>query len=149
MPCLLPRYNNNFIIILLFICIFLCLLLAEKSSSGRNIVTTAAIAGSAVVIVILVAVLIWKHRANKKRELEEHEKKKDFEMFTTITTVRDRIRQDSMPNPLVEALSQLSPDQKPPQCRLDRMEYIKDLGQGQFGKVYQGWYEELVLNQPL
>ena len=89
------------------------------------------------------AVLVWRTRASNKRELKEVETIKDLELFTTITTVRDRIRQDSMPNPLVEALSQLSPDQKPPQCRLDRMEYIKDLGQGQFGKVFQGQFEEL------
>ena len=143
MPCLFPRYSNDFILTILQFCVFFVRYLAEKSSSGRNIVLIAAIAGSVVVVFVLVAVLVWRTRASNKRELKEVETIKDLELFTTITTVRDRIRQDSMPNPLVEALSQLSPDQKPPQCRLDRMEYIKDLGQGQFGKVFQGQFEEL------
>ena len=104
-----------------------------------NLVTIVAISCTGVVVIVLVvAVIVWKRRAVEMQKLKEEEEKKDIELFTTITTVRDRIRQDSMPNPLIAALSQLSPDQKPPQCRLDRMEYVRDLGQGQFGKVYQG-----------
>ena len=82
--------------------------------------------------------LVCKHRQTKKREYQKQEANKDMEMFSSFTTVRDRIRQDSMPNPLEEALAKLTEDQKPPQCELDKVEYVKDLGQGQFGKVFQG-----------
>jgi len=114
-----------------------------KPDDNMNLVTIVAISCTIVVFIILVAAaaIVWKRRAVGKQKLKEEEEKKDMELFTTITTVRDRIRQDSMPNPLIAALSQLSPDQKPPQCRLDRMEYVRDLGQGQFGKVYQGRYK--------
>lgn len=91
-----------------------------------------------VAIVGLIGIMIFRSKREKKQKYQEEEVKRDFEMFSTITTVRDRIRQDSMPNPLVEALARLTPDQKPPQCRLDKVEYVKDLGQGQFGKVFQG-----------
>ena len=114
--------------------------LKAKPDDNMNLVTIVAISCTSVVVIILAAaaIIVWKRRAVGKQKLKEEEEKKDMELFTTITTVRDRIRQDSMPNPLIAALSQLSPDQKPPQCRLDRMEYVRDLGQGQFGKVYQG-----------
>ena len=113
--------------------------LEPKPSNDTTRIAIAAGVSAGLAIIALIAIIIWRSRSRaKRRELEQEEAKKDLEMFTTITTVRDRIRQDSMPNPLVEALARLTPDQKPPQCRLDRMEYVKDLGQGQFGKVFQG-----------
>eukprot|EP00794_Sanderia_malayensis_P012117 gene12117-13368_t len=110
--------------------------------SGIGIKTIAIIAACCGVALLLLVVLIvvYARRRSKRLEIEKKEAAKDLELFSNVTTVRDRIRQDSKPNPLLAALAQLSPDQKPPQCRLDRMEYVKDLGQGQFGKVFQGRY---------
>ena len=107
--------------------------------SKQNIIIIAA-CSSAALLALLVFILL-RRRLNKRQEYKRQEFEKDMELFTGFTTVRDRIRQDSMPNPLMEALSRLNPEHKPPQCRLDRVEYVKDLGQGQFGKVFQGLEE--------
>ncbi len=100
---------------------------------------------AALLTVIATALLVFRQR--KIRQMHEEEKKeaaKDTELFTNITTVRDRIREDSAPNPLMAALAQLSPEQKPPQCHLGKVAYVKDLGQGQFGKVFQGKFKIFV-----
>ena len=130
--------------LLLFIDVFDCFLV-KKSSGSTDLIVIVAIVCSVVAVIFLLTVVACKLFTNSTRKLKEKNAQKDMELFTTFTTVRDRIRQDSMPNPLVEALAKLSPDQKPPQCRLDRMEYVKDLGQGQFGKVFQGQREGLAL----
>ncbi|XP_065062879.1 inactive tyrosine-protein kinase transmembrane receptor ROR1-like [Rhopilema esculentum] len=109
------------------------------SISKQNIIIIAACAAAAFLALLLFIFLRW--RWNKRQDYKRQELEKDMELFTGFTTVRDRIRQDSMPNPLMEALSRINPEHKPPQCRLDRVEYVKDLGQGQFGKVFQGRFK--------
>ncbi len=109
-----------------------------------DVKTIGIIAGCCgAVLLFSIILLAWYIRRRKKSKLEEEKKEaaKDLELFSNFTTVRDRIRQDSVPNPLLAALAQLKPEEKPPQCHLDKVEYVKDLGQGQFGKVFQGCYK--------
>lgn len=110
---------------------------ASKTDNTTRIAIGVGVAAG-LAIIALVVILVIRARRQKTRKYEQEEAKKDLEMFTNFTTVRDRIRQDSTPNPLIEALARLTPSQKPPHCRLDKVEYVKDLGQGQFGKVFQG-----------
>jgi len=52
-------------------------------------------------------------------------------------TMRDRLRAESLNN-LDARLLELSSANKPKQYRLDQVQYVKDLGEGFFGRVFQG-----------
>ena len=75
-------------------------------------------------------IICVKKRRSKKEKVNE-----DVELFVSM---RHRLREDSTQNPLMDALAKMDPEDEPPNCRLDNVEYVKDLGQGQFGKVFQG-----------
>ena len=54
-----------------------------------------------------------------------------------MTSIRDRLREDTQTNPLLDLLASSKPGELI-QYPLDCVEYIQDLGEGQFGKVFQG-----------
>lgn len=95
-------------------------------------VIAAVSAAVVLVITIVVIILVLRHLRRKQQMY-----KGDHEGATSMTSIRDRIRQDSYVNPLMELLASSKPGELV-QYPLDCVEYIRDLGEGQFGKVFQG-----------
>jgi len=62
-------------------------------------------------------------------------------------TMRDRLRAESLNN-LDARLLELSSANKPKQYRLDQVQYVKDLGEGFFGRVFQGLAAGLIDRHP-
>ena len=61
-----------------------------------------------------------------------------YQELSTMTSIRDHIRDNAFNNnPLQELLASAKPGEII-QYPLDCVEYIRDLGEGQFGKVFQG-----------
>lgn len=86
------------------------------------------------VITSLISVILYIRHRIRQRKFKES----DLEFLTNMTSIRDRLRQYSIDgNPLLELLASSKPGDLV-QYPLDCVEYIRDLGQGQFGKVFQG-----------
>ena len=88
-----------------------------------------------VITSLISAVIYIRHRIRQRKFKES-----DLEFLTNMTSIRDRLRQYSIDgNPLLELLASSKPGDLV-QYPLDCVEYIRDLGQGQFGKVFQGMH---------
>ena len=86
------------------------------------------------VVTSLISVILYIRHRIRQRKFKES----DLEFLTNMTSIRDRLRQYSIDgNPLLELLASSKPGDLV-QYPLDCVEYIRDLGQGQFGKVFQG-----------
>ena len=92
--------------------------------------------GSGVLLMILLAVCCYRRRETKKKK-KLYEAEKEYNM-QNMTSIREHIRSaDSTFNPLMELLASSKPGELI-QYPVDCIEYVKELGEGQFGKVFQG-----------
>ena len=87
-------------------------------------------------MLILIAVCCYRRReSQKKKKLYDTEMEYKLE---NMTSIREHIRSaDSTINPLMELLASSKPGELI-QYPVDCIEYVKELGEGQFGKVFQG-----------
>lgn len=111
----------------------------RTESSGKS--STAAIAGGIGGVVTLLVVIIIITCVSKRRKRKPLKLAKGFEGVTfTAVSMRDRIRAESM-RALDESkvLSLFNPDDIK-QLPLTSIEYVRDLGSGNFGLVFLGMY---------
>ena len=80
-------------------------------------------------MVCVIVVVLWQRR--QKRDAVENANAQG------TMTMRDRLRAESLKG-LDSRLLHLYDPNKLKQCRLDQVQYVKDLGEGFFGKVFQG-----------
>jgi len=95
-------------------------------------------------IVACIVFVVWRRRQKKKRDAVDN--------AYAITkkgsmTMRDRLRAESLKS-LDSRLLRLYDPNKLRQYRLDHVQYVKDLGEGFFGKVFQGCATGLIEKQP-
>lgn len=97
------------------------------------VIIIASVAGCVLVLVVATILLIKRKRGNQK--LIE---KTEMSHISNMTSIREHLRADTVnTNPLEELLASSKPGELL-QYPLDCVEYIKELGEGQFGKVFQG-----------
>ena len=76
-----------------------------------------------------------RKESKRKKKLLDTEREYKLE---NMTSIREHIRSaDSTINPLMELLASSKPGELI-QYPVDCIEYVKELGEGQFGKVFQG-----------
>ena len=96
------------------------------ASVKKSKVALYAAVSSAVLLlftVIIAAVCLRRYHRRRRG------KKTEFDFLTTMTSIRDRIREESQVNPLLEMLANSKPGDLI-QYPLDCVEYIQDLGEG-------------------
>ena len=81
-------------------------------------------------MVCVIVSVLWQRR-QKRRDAADNAHAQGS------MTMRDRLRAESLKS-LDSRLSHLYDPNKLKQCRLDHVKYVKDLGEGFFGKVFQG-----------
>ena len=109
----------------------------RKESSAKS--NTAVIAGAIVAVITLIVIIIVIACVLKKRKRKPLKLSKGFEgVHFTAVSMRDRIRAESM-RALDESnvLSLFNPDDMK-QLPLTSIEYVRDLGSGNFGLVFLG-----------
>ena len=88
-----------------------------------------------VALIVIVLLLFWMKSRRKQRAL------KNSKMFafagSGTMNMRERLKADSMRS-IDSRLLRLFDPEKLKQYSLDEVEYVKDLGEGHFGKVYHG-----------
>ena len=82
-------------------------------------------------MIVLSAMCYIRHRI-RRRKLNE----KEYEFLKNMKSIRDRLHDYSI-NDNLELLANAHPGDLI-QYPLDCVEYVRDLGEGQFGKVFQG-----------
>lgn len=80
-----------------------------------------------IIVVCVVVFVLWRRRQINKFE----------RMSESAFTMRDKLRAESLKS-LDTLLSRHYDPNKLRQYRLDRVQYVRDLGMGSFGKVFQG-----------
>ena len=83
-----------------------------------------------IIVVCVIVSVLWQRR-QKRRDAADNAHARGS------MTMRDRLRAESLKS-LDSRLSHLYDPNKLKQCRLDHVKYMKDLGEGFFGKVFQG-----------
>ena len=109
-----------------------------ESSLKFNTAAIAAIIAGAVTLLVVIIVIACILKRRKRKPLKPS---KDLKSVTfTAMTMRDRIRAESM-RALDESkvLSLFNPDDMK-QLPLTSIEYVRDLGSGNFGLVFLGMY---------
>ncbi|XP_047144848.1 tyrosine-protein kinase transmembrane receptor Ror isoform X2 [Hydra vulgaris] len=107
----------------------------KKKSFRIKVFFIPIIALIVLLIMIVITILLRRKCTKKKRKGEQ---KVSFQELNTMTSIRDHIRENAFNNnPLQELLASVEPGEII-QYPLDCVEYIRDLGEGQFGKVFQG-----------
>jgi len=86
-----------------------------------------------IIVVIVIVFVLWQRRQKKRDAVDNgHALSHKGSM-----TVRDRLRAESLKSLDSRLLRLYDPD-KLKQYRLDHVQYVRDLGEGFFGKVFQG-----------
>jgi len=114
-----------------------------ESSANSN---KAAIAAGIAAVIILLVIIIVVICVVKKRKRKPLKLSKGFEgVHFTAVSMRDRIRAESM-RALDESkvLSLFNPDDIR-QFPLTSIEYVRDIGSGNFGLVFLGMYDHTAL----
>lgn len=86
------------------------------------------------IIVVCVIVFVLRRRREKKRDAVDNA---HVLSHKGSMTMRDRLRAESLKSLDSRLLRLYDPD-KLKQYSLDHVQYVKDLGEGFFGKVFQG-----------
>lgn len=102
-----------------------------KEEEGSLIYTLIASVAFMIVLLSLSAMCYLRHRI-RRRKLNE----KEYEFLRNMKSIRDRLHDYSI-NDNLELLASAHPGDLI-QYPLDCVEYVRDLGEGQFGKVFQG-----------
>ena len=85
------------------------------------------------IVVCVIMFLLWQRR---KKNRDAVDNARGLSQKGSIT-MRDRLRAESLKS-LDSRLLRLYDPNKLKQYRLDHVQYVKDLGEGFFGKVFQG-----------
>jgi len=85
------------------------------------------------IVVCVIMFLLWQRR---KKNRDAVDNARGLSHHGSIT-MRDRLRAESLKS-LDSRLLRLYDPNKLRQYRLDHVQYVKDLGEGFFGKVFQG-----------
>lgn len=105
-----------------------------ENKVSRTVVIIAVVAASVLVVTVLFAIVCISRQRRNKRILFQTE----MQHVSNMTSIREHLRADTVSsNPLEELLASSKPGELL-QYPLDCVEYIKELGEGQFGKVFQG-----------
>jgi len=80
-----------------------------------------------VIVVCVIVFVLWR-----RRQINESDR-----MFASGFTMREKLRAESLKSMDTLLLRHFDPN-KLRQYRLDRVQYVRDLGMGSFGKVFQG-----------
>ena len=86
-------------------------------------------------VLFVVIVLLYQRRQERKHQALKNSKIIAF--GSGSMNMRERLKADSMKSLDSRLLRLFDPD-KLKQYPLDEVEYVKDLGEGHFGKVYHG-----------
>ena len=106
----------------------------ESRSSKVVITAVSSSAAIVVAVLLLVGVMIISRKRRKSLEI-----KRGYQGVTfTSVSMRDRLRADTLRMLDESKLKSLFNLDDVVQYPLDRVEYVKDLGQGNFGNVFQG-----------
>ncbi|XP_068736694.1 muscle, skeletal receptor tyrosine-protein kinase-like isoform X2 [Montipora capricornis] len=115
----------------------------DTSELNLAVIIPVVIIGTLAIVVIII-VLILLGRRRKERDAVDN----GFAIVKKGSmTMRDRLRAESLKS-LDSRLLRLYDPNKLKQYRLDHVSYVKDLGEGFFGKVFQGRATGLLENQP-
>lgn len=100
------------------------------------------VVGTLAIVVIIIILILWR-RKQKQRDAVDN----GFAVIKKGSiTMRDRLRAESLKS-LDSRLLRLYDPNKLRQYPLDHVSYIKDIGEGFFGKVFQGRLLRLPLNK--
>lgn len=102
-----------------------------EEEEGSLIYILIASVAFMIVLLSLSAMCYIRHRI-RRRKLNE----KEYEFLRNMKSIRDRLHDYSI-NDNLELLASAHPGDLI-QYPLDCVEYVRDLGEGQFGKVFQG-----------
>ena len=105
-----------------------------KTDDGRlEIIIPFMVVGTLAIVVIIIILILWR-RKQKQRDAVDN----GFAVIKKGSiTMRDRLRAESLKS-LDSRLLRLYDPNKLRQYPLDHVSYIKDIGEGFFGKVFQG-----------
>ncbi|XP_067047151.1 muscle, skeletal receptor tyrosine-protein kinase-like isoform X2 [Acropora muricata] len=108
-----------------------------------EIIIPFMVVGTLAIVVIIIILILWR-RKQKQRDAVDN----GFAVIKKGSiTMRDRLRAESLKS-LDSRLLRLYDPNKLRQYPLDHVSYIKDIGEGFFGKVFQGRAAGLIENQP-
>lgn len=98
-----------------------------------EIIIPLIIVGILLILVLVMVFVFWRRRLKQRDAVDNaHAIAKKGSI-----TMRDRLRAESLKS-LDSRLLRLYDPNKLKQYRLDHVQYVKDLGEGFFGKVFQG-----------
>lgn len=107
-----------------------------------EIIIPFMVVGTLAIVVIIIILILWR-RKQKQRDAVDN----GFAVIKKGSiTMRDRLRAESLKS-LDSRLLRLYDPNKLRQYPLDHVSYIKDIGEGFFGKVFQGRLLRLPLNK--
>ena len=105
----------------------------DTSEYKLGVIIPVVIIGTLAIVVIIIVLILWRRR-RKERDAVDN----GFAIVKKGSmTMRDRLRAESLKS-LDSRLLRLYDPNKLKQYRLDHVSYVKDLGEGFFGKVFQG-----------
>lgn len=108
-----------------------------------EIIIPLIIVGILLILVLVMVFVFWRRRLKQRDAVDNaHAIAKKGSI-----TMRDRLRAESLKS-LDSRLLRLYDPNKLKQYRLDHVQYVKDLGEGFFGKVFQGRATGILDNQP-
>ena len=124
---------------------------SEKSQSKTNgeVLWISIGAGSGFVVILLIIILALCRRQRRKKEKERQDREHEEIKLRSLkkaedersSTMRARLSQMlEMHSSFSSKIAEMYDPSKLKQFSLDNIEYLSDLGEGQFGLVFKGTY---------